>query len=197
MKNLLKIGVFAVLLLNSAMLRANDDGFLFKVKLVDKKSVSFFIESGQTVALSLYDETYEVLYQQTIKAAGASTKIYNLDAFPDGNYVFRLVTEQRWAEYKVMIADGKAIVAEPVVVERFRPVLSRDNEFVTLKLDNAPADQIEVQVFDKYNDLLYSKVFDVKSKFIKKFNVSQVYAQELTFAVKCKDQEFKEVVSMY
>lgn len=197
MKNLFKIGVFVVLLLNSLMLHANDDGFSFKVKRVDKKSVSFFIEGGQTVALSLYDDTYEVLYQQTIQALGSSTKIYNLDAFPDGNYVFRLVTEQRSAEYKVLIADGKAVVAEPVVVESFKPVFSKDNEFVTLKLDNAPADQIEVQVFDKYNDLLYSKIFDVKSKFIKKFNVAQVYAQELTFTVKCKDQEFKEVVSMY
>ena len=201
MKSLLKIGVFVVLLFSSVISYAVGRAFSIKVKGVDQKMITFFMEGPQVVEVSVYAADDELLYGHTIKTQRTATKIFNLSAFPDGNYKFKFADEWNIAVYDLRIEDGKALVAEPVIVEKFRPVLTRENEFIMLSLDNAPDGQLEVEIFNKYNEALYAKTFDKSVKgsvgFAKKFNVSQIYTDELTFVIKSKDQEFKEVVRMY
>ncbi|SMD07337.1 T9SS type A sorting domain-containing protein [Pedobacter africanus] len=197
MKNLLKIGIAAFLVFNFSALQAKDIDFSVKVKNVNEKSVAFLIDGPQVIDLSIYSANGDLLYTQNIKTKNTSTRTYNLRELPDGTYTFKLVSELKAAEYKVIIENAQAKVSEPVVEERFKPVLTREEGVITLDLKNAPAGPVEVQILDRYNEPLYNKVFDNGLKTPKRFNVDRVFATELTFVVKSERQESRETVQMY
>lgn len=196
MKKFLKIRLIAALFLLSAGSYASEGDFSFRLKRVNEKSITFFIDKAQVVDVSIYGANDEVLYEQKVNAVKASNKTYDLNAFPDGNYTFKLVTESRSAEYKIQIKEGKAVVSNPLIVEMFKPVLTKDDRVITLSLENAPKGPIEVSILGEYSDPLYSEVFEGDAKLVKKFNVARVDVSELTFIIKSKDQEFTKIVQM-
>lgn len=197
MKNLLKIGIAAFLAFNFSALQAKDIDFSVKVKNVNEKSVAFLIDGPQVIDLSIYGANGDLLYTQNIKTKNTSTRTYNLRELPDGTYTFKIVGELKAAEYIVTIENGQAKVSEPVVEERFKPVLTKEDGVITLDLKNAPAGPVEVQILDRYNEPLYNQVFDNGLKTPKRFNVDRVFAAELTFVVKSERQESRETVQMY
>lgn len=197
MKNLLKIGIAAFLVFNFSTLYAKDVDFSVKVKNVAEKSVAFLIDGPQVIDFSICGANDEVLYEQTIRTQSTSTKTYNLKELPDGAYTFKLVGELKSAEYKVVIANGQAQVSAPVIAARFKPVLTKEDRVITLDLKNAPEGPVEIQVLGKYNEPLYSQVFDKGLKTPKRFNVGLVFETELTFVVKSETQESRETVQMY
>ncbi len=196
MKNLLKIGFAVAALLLSTGSYANEGDFSFQVKRIDEKKIAFFTNIAQSVQLSIVAEDEEVLYNQEMKAASGSTKIYDLTSLRDGKYIFKLETDSRLAEYKVVILKGKAEIAEPLIIEKLKPTFSRVNEIVTLNLDSTPEGPVEIQVLDEDGEVLYTQSFAGGAKYAKKFNVSNVEIDSLTFVVKAKGQEFKEAVQI-
>lgn len=196
MKKFLKISLIAVLVLISAGSYANEDDFSFKLKHVSEKSISFFINEAQIVDVSIYGADEEVLYTQTITALGASTKTFDLKAFPDGNYTFKMVTELKSAEYKILINKGKTLVSDPLIVETFKPILTQENGVIALNLERVAEGPIEVQILDDYNDEVYNHVFDGAAKLTKRFKVTDVNIKELMFIVKTEGHEFSEIVQV-
>lgn len=196
MKNLLKIGLIVVLLLKSGGLFASEGEFLFKVKNVNEKLVSFSMNETQIVHVGIY-EGATALYEQNISGLAGSTKTFDLSAFPEGNYIIKIAAGTKTAKYKVLIQNGKVSVSDPVIVEKFKPVFTTEDEIVTLNLEHAPKGPIEVQILDRYNDPLYSQVFEGGTGFTKKFKLAGVNVEALTFLIKSEDQEVKEVVQMY
>lgn len=196
MKNILKTSLVAVALFLGTGAYANDGDFSFQVKPLNEKKIAFFSEKPQMVELSISTADEEVLYREEVKAKGGSTKVYDLASLGDGTYTFKFETSSRSAEYKVVISKGETEVSEPKIVEKLQPVFSRNNEIITLNLNATPVGPMEVQVLDEYNEVLYTYSFEGGSSFSKKFNVSDVEIEALTFVVKAQDQEYKEVVKV-
>jgi len=197
MKNFIKISLIAVLLINSAGLYASEGEFSFKLKRVNEKSVTFFINETQVVDVSIYSADNELIYDQKINAVKGGTKTYDLNSLPDGDYRFKLKTDSKFAEYKIQIKDGQALVSEPVVADVVQPVLTKENGIVTLNFENAPEGPLEVQILDRNNEAVYNRVFEGDAKFIKKFDVARIDMKELTFIIKSADQVFTKTVQMY
>ncbi|MNK15025.1 hypothetical protein D3C87_331580 [compost metagenome] len=196
MKNLLKISLIAVSLFFSASLYASEGSFVLKVKGVNEKSVTFYIDEAQIVDVSIYGAENEVLYEKRIKAKRGSTKTYDLSSFPDGNYTFKITTESKSTEYQLSIVEGKTIVSNPMITEKFKPVLTKEDELITLNLENAPKGPIAVRIVNEYNDELYNEIFEGESAFTKRFNVARVGLGDLTFLIKSENQEFTKVVQI-
>ncbi|WEK20000.1 MAG: hypothetical protein P0Y49_02380 [Candidatus Pedobacter colombiensis] len=196
MKKLLKISLIAVSLLFSASLYASEGSFVLKVKSVDEKLVTFYIDEAQNVDVSIYGGENELVYEKRIKAKGASTKTYDLSSFPDGSYTFKMATESKVTEYKILIEQGKTLVSNPVIIEKFKPVLTKENNTITLNLENAAKGPIELRILNEYNDQLYNEVFEGEATVIKRFNVSKVGLGDLIFLIKSDNQEFSKVVQM-
>ena len=57
-----------------------------------------------------------------------------------------------------------------------------------------PHGEVEVKVFNEYNDEMYAKTFASKVNAVKKFNISKTDAKQLTFLIKSKNHEFIETV---
>ena len=196
MKNFLKIGLVAGMLLTSSVVFANEDNFSLKANAKNEKSLVFLITEAQDINISIYSANEEVIYEQKIHALKPSTKIYNLEEFPDGNYTVKLENESKLIAYQVTIENGKTLVAEPVTTELFKPELTKDNETITLNMVNMPNGPIEVRILNEYNDQLYAKTFTSKTKLVKKFNIDKTDAKQLTFVIKSKNQEFVKTVEL-
>lgn len=196
MKSFTKISLIAVLLFNSVGLYASEGDLSFKLKKVNEKSVTFFIDETQVVHVSIYGASDELVYEKKIKAIKGSTKTYDLNSLPDGSYKFKLKTDVKSAEYKIELKGGKISVSAPLVEDLFNPVLKKENDIVTLNFENAPDGPVEVQILDRYNDPLYNNVFEVGSTFVKKFDVARLGMDELTFIIRSANQVFTKTVQM-
>lgn len=197
MKSFTKISLIAVLLINSVGLYAGEGDLSFKLKRVNEKSVTFFIEETQVVDVSINSAFGEVVYAQKINAVKGSTKTYDLNSLPDGNYTFKLETDSKSAAYKIAVIAGKVSVSSPVITDLFNPVLKKEKDIVTLNFESAGEGPVEIQILDRYNDPLYNKVFDADSGFIKKFDVARVGMDELTFIIRSANQVVTKTVQMH
>lgn len=196
MKSFVKISLIAVLLINSVSLYAGEGELSFKLKQVNEKSVTFFIDETQVVEVSIFGAGDELMYERKINAVKGSTKTYDLNSLPDGNYKFTLKTDAKSAEYKIMLKNGKVSVSAPLMADLLNPVLKKEKDIVTLNFENTPSGPVEVQILDRFNDPLYNKVFDAESGFIKKFDVARIGANELTFIIKSANQVVTKTVQM-
>jgi polynucleotide 5'-kinase involved in rRNA processing len=197
MKKFLKIGLIAVSLFTATGVHANDDNFTLKVKGEKEKFIRFSVDKAEDVNLSLIGADDEVLFEENIHASAASSKIYDLNALPDGNYVLKVESELKVAKYTVTIKDGEALVSEPKVSNVFKPVYTQKDNVITLALDNLDKNPIEVKVYNEYNDEVYNEVFKDKAQLTKKFNISKTDSKELTFVVKFKDESFVKTIQTY
>ena len=194
MKNLLKNSLILALMLISSIAFADDANITVKVKSENEKALIFSLDEAQKINLSIYSLNDGIIYEQNIKTDKATTKTYNLEAFPDGNYIIKLENEEKLIEYEVNIFKGKTLISEPIVTEFFKPVLIKDADFVTIDMKYVPHGPVEVKVFNEYNDEMYAKSFASKVNAVKKFNISKTDAKQLTFLIKSKNKEFIETV---
>lgn len=192
MKNLLKNSLILALMLISSIAFADDANITVKVKSENEKALIFSLDEAQKINLSIYSLNDGIIYEQNIKTDKATTKTYNLEAFPDGNYIIKLENEEKLIEYEVNIFKGKTLISEPIVTEFFKPVLVKDADFVTIDMKYVPHGPVEVKVFNEYNDEMYAKSFESKVNAVKKFNISKTDAKQLTFLIKSKNKEFIE-----
>ena len=194
MKNLLKNSLILSLVLISSIAFADDANISIKVKAENEKSIIFSLDQAEKINLSIYSLNDGIIYEQNIKTDKATTKTYNLEAFPDGNYIIKLENDEKLIEYQVNIFKGKTLISEPIVTEFFKPVLVKDADFITIDMKYVPHGEVEVKVFNEYNDEMYAKSFASKVNAVKKFNISKTDAKQLTFLIRSKNHEFIETV---
>lgn len=197
MKKFLKIGLMAALFFTATGVQANDDDFTLKVRGEKEKYIRFTADKAENVNLSLLGSGDEVLFEENIHATAFSSKVYDLNALPDGKYVLKVESDLKLAKYTVTIKDGEAIVSEPKISNIFKPVYTQKDQVVTLNLENLDKSPIEVKVYNEYNDEVYNEVFKDKEQLTKKFNISKTDSRELTFVVKFKDESFVKTIQTY
>jgi len=197
MKKFLKIGLIAALFFTATGVHANDDDFTLKVKGEKEKFIRFSADKAEDLNLSLVGADDEVLFEETIHASATTSKVYDLNALPDGKYVLKVESEAKLAKYNVVIENGEAIVSEPTVANVFKPVYTKTEDIVTLSLNNLDKSPIEVKVYNEYNDEVYTELFKDKAQLTKKFNISKTDSRSLTFVVKFKDESFVKTIETY
>ncbi|MCX2431260.1 MULTISPECIES: hypothetical protein [unclassified Pedobacter] len=197
MKKFLQIGLIAALFFNVTVASANDGDFTLKVKDEKEKSLRFSFEGNENVTLSIIGNNNEVLFQENIQTQTATSKLYDLNALPDGKYIVKIESDTKLANYKVGIYNGKATVSEPVFSDVFHPLIKKEGDFIVLKVENEEGKPIEVQVMNEYNDSVYTEVFKNKSVLQRKFNISKTDSQSLTFIINAKGKQFTKTIELY
>ncbi|NTE00003.1 hypothetical protein G6M26_42940 [Agrobacterium tumefaciens] len=197
MKKFLQIGLIAVLFLTANGVYAKDGDFTLKVKDDKEKSLRFSFEGNENVTLSIVGNNNEILFQENIQAKTATSKLYDLNALPDGKYTVKIESDTKLANYKVGIYNGKATVSEPVFSDLFHPLIKKDGDFIILKVENEEGNPIEVQVMNEYNDNVYTEVFKNKSVLQRKFNISKTDSESLTFVINVKGKQFSKTIELY
>ncbi|SFA47083.1 hypothetical protein SAMN04488511_106141 [Pedobacter suwonensis] len=197
MKKFLKIGLIAALIFTATGVHANDGDFTLKIKGEKEKFIRFSVDKAENINLSLIDAYDEVLFEESIHAPAASSKIYDLNELPDGKYTLKAESDVKVAKYNIVIKNGEAIVSEPKISNIFKPVYTKKDQVITLNLENLENNPVEVSVYNEYNDVVYNEVFKDKSQLVKKFNISKTDSKELTFVVKYNDDSFVKTIETY
>lgn len=195
MKNLMKISMIVAVFLTAFGASANEKDFSLKVKSEKGKTVSFSINEAKNINLSIYGKNNETLFDEKINSNGVFNRTYDLNAFPEGNYVLEVETDAKLAQYEIRISGVTATISEKAITEVFKPVLTKGDGFVTLNVSKLDKSPIEVQVFDENSTELYSGVITDKASISKKFDTNTTSAQKLTFVVRYKDQMFSETIA--
>lgn len=191
----MKISLIIAVFLTAFGASANEKDFSLKVKSEKGKTVSFSINEAKNINLSIYGKNNETLFDEKINSNGVFNRTYDLNAFPEGNYILEVETDAKLAQYEIRISGGTASISEKAITEVFKPVLTKGNGFVTLNVSKLDKSPIEVQVFDENNTELYSGVITDKTSIAKKFDTNTTGAEKLTFIVRYKDQIFSETIA--
>lgn len=115
MKNLLKSTFLLALLAISSATYSNDIKLSVKPHSYKEKSIVLSTKELEKVDLFIYNIYDGELYKESIKADKPLTKVYNLNAFPEGQYIVKLVKGKETIEYELRITRDKALVSAPLV----------------------------------------------------------------------------------
>ena len=191
----MKISLIIAVFLTAFGVRANEKDFSLKVKSEKGKTVSFSINEAKNINLSIYGKDNETLFDEKITSNGTFNRTYDLNAFPEGNYILEVETDAKLAQYEIRISRGTASISETAITEVFKPVLTKGDGFVALKISKIGNSPIEILVLDENNTELYSGTYTNKSSLSKKFDTNKTMADKLTFIVKYKNQIFSETIA--
>ena len=196
MKNLFRFSlvILSVLMVNVA--KADDMELLVKVAKENNKWVSFITNESQHIDLTLYSATDEVLYEQRLKTVGNKFKTYDLSALPVGLYTLKMESSSKTVTYQINITADSAVVAIPVVKVFKKPSLAKENNLVTLNLNGVAEGEVQVDIYNEFNEKLHEDVYTSESKVIKKYDVSKTPSRQLTFVVRTANQEFSETIKL-
>ncbi|RZL27833.1 MAG: hypothetical protein EOO96_21795 [Pedobacter sp.] len=197
MKILFKITLIVSLLLSNVVANAVEVSFLLKVKAGREKSIVFQNEKSQKFKLTVSSLEEGVLYENNMSVAAGAKTTYDLASFPNGNYSFKLQTATDLTTYDLVIKDGKVEVGEPVVTTFIKPEIVSNNGVVSFSLDGEKYQQLAVEIYNGYNQKLYSDVYKGKANLKKTFNIDKANGRELTFVVKADGQEYVKTLALY
>lgn len=196
MKNLLKISLLGVFLFSFNTVFAIEGEFILKSHEITPKSVRFSMLKAEDVHLSLFSARDGAIYEEDIHTDGAKSKVYDLNALPDGDYSLEVSSYTKLVTYKIAIQNNRMVVSEPLATTASKPLLTKLADRIVLNLNNVEQAPIEVGVFGDHNECVYKQVFLDRAKLSKVFNISKTDFQSLTFIVKMGERKFTETVSL-
>lgn len=196
MKNFLKITLMILSVFTASVVKADDAELLVKVAKENSKWVSFITNDAQQINLTLSTANEELLFEESTKTVGNRFKTYDLSALPKGAYVLRMESATKVTTYQINITEENALLSEPVVVEIKRPKFVKDKDMVTLDLNGTCAGEVEVLIYNEYNEKLHEDVYRSQNKVTTKYDISKTTSRELTFVIKSGNQEFTETIKL-
>ncbi|MNJ97552.1 hypothetical protein D3C87_153030 [compost metagenome] len=196
MRKLFNFSLVILTVFMANVAKADDMEFLVKVAKENSKWVSFITNDAKEFDVTLYAANDEIIYQDRIKTIGNKFQTYDLSALPEGDYQLKLESNSKLITYQIAINAGNAVLSQPTVNEIKRPLLVKENNMVTLDLNGACTGQIEMVIYNEYNEKLHEDVYSSDSKVAKKFDVSKTMSKELTFVIKSGGQEYSETIKL-
>ncbi|WP_443938255.1 hypothetical protein [Pedobacter sp. MW01-1-1] len=196
MKNFMKIGLGFGLFLAVTTVNAStiDGDGSFKVNSGKEKSIRFYLKDSKDVKISICAENQEVLYKEKVTKNTPVSKVYDLKELPDGKYSLLVESGTKVTTYDLLVANNTTLISQPSTTAVLKPVITKENGLVTLKLANLDKSALELKVLDENNEELYSGVYTDRSKLSQKFNIIQSNAKSLTFVVNYNNQKYVETI---
>lgn len=196
MKNLFKFSLVILTVFIANIAKADDMELLVKVAKENSKWVSFITNDAKEFDVTLYAADDEILYQDRVKTIGNKFQTYDLSSLPEGAYKLKMESNSKLVTYQININAGNAVLSQPTVVEIKRPLLVKEDNMVTLDLNGACVGQVEMVIYNEYNEKLHDDVYSSDLKVAKKFDVSKTMSKELTFVIRSAGQEYSETIKL-
>lgn len=195
MKNIYAFLLLMVVTLGTKA-KADDVEVLVRIAKENSKWVSFITNDKQAVEVSLSTIAGEVVYEQTIKNSQDKFQTYDLSALPVGSYLLRIESPSKTVSYAIAVTQENAVLSQPVVKENKRPLFTKKDQLLTLDLNGTCNGKIELVIYNEYNEKLHEQTYDDAKEMIKKFDVSNTTAKQLTFVLRAEGEEYSETITL-
>lgn len=196
MKSFFKISLVVLAVLSASIAQADDMELLVKVAKENSKWVSFVTNDSQQIDLTLSTSNEEVIFEERTKTVSNRFKTYDLSSLPNGTYVLKMESATKVTTYQINITEENALLSQPTVLEVKKPKFAIENNMLTLDLNGACAGQVEVLIYNEYNEKLHEDVYTSQNHVTRKYDTSKTLSKELTFVIKSGNQEFTKVIKL-
>jgi len=127
MKTILKFSLVVLVVMFSLNTYANNDDFLLKVEKESGNKISFSINEIEKANVTIYDKSYEVIYNEKATGKGGILRTYNLEEFPDGVYFLEVETNLKKVTHKIVIDNSVSSLSRTSVAEVYKGAFKMKN----------------------------------------------------------------------
>ena len=142
-----------------------------------EKKISFSAEgiTGEAT-LNLLDKAGVNLYTQLITDQANYSKILDIEALPDGNYVIEFVTETKEILQPFVIKSDQIQLFTADQTIRFVPTVKKTEQFIDLSFLNDQIGTIEIQINQANGSLVHEERVKNVLKVERRFDMSKMEA---------------------
>ena len=128
MKTILKLSLIILVALTSINTYAVNDDFLLNVKNGEGKEISFSVNEIQKANITIYDESHNVIYNETVTGKGGIVRAYSLEELPEGVYFLEVETSLKKVTHKILVGEKDSTLSRKAVAEVYKGELKMKNE---------------------------------------------------------------------
>lgn len=196
MKNRYTFLLLAFAMFTANIAKADDIEVLVRIAKENSKWVSFITNDAQAVEVSLFTESGELVHEQTLKNTNHKFQTYDLNALPSGAYSLKIESANKVMIYQIEVNEESAVLSQPIIKEIKRPVFVKKDNLLILDLNGACKGKVDLVIYNEYDEKLHEETYDDAAKTIKKFDVSNTTAKQLTFVIRSNGEEYAETISI-
>jgi len=187
MKNLGKHLLLVALLFGTISIKANTISNDSEIK----RSVTVLrytnVKEGYKVIIK--DNYGVVLYDEAIKTDGQYSKGFDLSTLPKGNYSFELDKGLEIQIKPFTVTDGNVAFLKDENHTVYKPVIRKKNGLVFVSQLTFDED-VEIEILNNTNNVLYSELVDTNIEFRKIFDFSELPINDYKVIIKTKNRRF-------
>ena len=128
MKTILKFSLIVIVALTSINTYAINDDFLLNVKKGAGKEISFSVNQIQKANVTIYDQSHNVIYNETVTGKEGITRAYSLEEFPEGIYFLEVETNLKKVTHEIVVTNEASSLSRKAVAEVYKSNLKMKNE---------------------------------------------------------------------
>ncbi|PKB18589.1 DUF3244 domain-containing protein [Flavobacterium sp. 5] len=130
MKTILKFSLVVLVAMTTMSTYAINSDFLLNVKKGEGKEISFSVNEIQKATVTIYDESHNVIYNETVTGKGGITRAYSLEEFPQGIYFLEVETNLKKVTHEIVVADTATTLSRKAIAEVYKGDLKMKNQNV-------------------------------------------------------------------
>ena len=188
-----KLSMLALLLIVMSSAFAGEKG---DIKVINDSSAVFRVyyskPEANKVKVTIYNEEGDKVFAETIKNKDGFVRPYNMKELPTGLYTFEITDNEGAKRFEYNYGDDsfrKSNSSDLLV-----SVKKLDTERFLLALGNADNEEVEINVYNDRDELLYSATEFVENQFAQLYNLKSVKSSKLTFTILNKTGAVEEFI---
>jgi hypothetical protein len=130
MKTILKLSLVVLVALTSINTYAINNDFLLNVKKGEGKEISFSVNEIKKANVTIYDQSHNVIYNETVTGKDGIARAYSLEEFPDGVYFLEVETSLKRVTHEIVVAERVSTLSRKSVAEVYKGDLKMKNQNV-------------------------------------------------------------------
>ncbi len=190
MKKILKFSLVLAIALTAINAHATGVDFLLKVKNEQGKKITFAINEGSKVTLTIYDANDKLINTEELNSKGLISRTYDLNALPEGTYFLETESELKVAKYEISVVGKIASLSETPISIVYKPIFVTKNGLVSVSILNIDKAPVEIKIYDADSNEVYKSAVLTDQKVSKYFNFNETELKNYTFVMSYDDKTF-------
>lgn len=194
MKKSIKFSLMLVVALITVNVQAGDLDFSLNVKKEQGKIISFVLNEGNNMNLTIYDATDKLIHTEELNSEGTLSRTYDLNALPEGTYFLEADTEFKILRYEISVVGNTASLASKAVSEVYKPTFVFKNGLVGVNILNFDNSPVTIKIYDEDNTELYDSKIITDQNVKQFFDLQKLPNKKYSFVMSYSNKTFENTI---